>query len=159
MFEYLIGNMLSNKSDISFGASIFLYFFMGTAAYLIMFRLLCLTSAVELKPMPKHERTDFKFKGKAAIKRFMCWLWLCDYRNPNRRTILHKKLYFIAYLFNILYLSFLNIYLLIIIAALIFCSLRQLSIYLAYIHVYFFVIPSFALGAMGHFTERHSHSK
>lgn len=159
MFKYLIYNMLNNKSDVSFGASVFLYFFMGTAAYLIMFRLCCLTSAVDLKPLPKHERTDFKFKGKTAIKRFMRRLWLCDYKNPDKYTILHKKLYFIAYLFNILYLSFFNIYLLIIAAALIFYPLRQLSIYLSYIHVYFFVIPAFALGAIGHFTERHTHRK
>ena len=142
----LINNMLTNKSDFSYGSSIFLFFFLGLLC-LLMFRWGLLTAIIHKVPLPKLKK---RRKGKNVsfvseyvnpLKRIIQWLLFCNYTNTNKYVITSKKLFTIAYCFNILYLTYLIVDFIIIVIGLFNNTFKFLSILFTYIHLYFFVFP------------------
>lgn len=146
-WEKILDNISQNKSNISFGASAFLYLFVGVLGYFLFFRLFLLGRIVNKRTSQKKEKKLNKKHNVVATKssnilnRFFRWLLFLNYKNNVIYSVAHPKSYIVAYLFNILYLLYLIVHLGVLLVGIFLHSFRQLSIQLVYINVYFLLWP------------------
>lgn len=143
--------MMVNSSNISYGSSVFLLFFLGLL-HLLMFRGGILTVIIDKKSPPKLKKKR-KMKSDSAelehikpYKSLLLWISLKKYKNESKYIIKSKKLYLLAYCYNMLYLIFFTINLISIILGIFLEMFSQLCIYFAYLHIYFFVFPTGTVG-------------
>ncbi len=147
IFEQIISNIAENKSNVSFGASIFLYFFIGVTAYLLFFRVFLLGRIISRKPVPRRRKKRHRKSIPAEsdkrplFRQLLQWLVLAGYKNSDRYIILHPRCFTLAYWFNWLYLFYLAVHPVVILTGFFLQTFREVSITLFYVNVYFLVMP------------------